>query len=222
MPVTSVRRLIELDRGYVLAPERYHPLRTNKQGNETGVTLAELVIEVREVVSPSSRTVPHATKVLLFDTSDARAGFLEHKIEPVELHSIGSAKKVFQHGDILISRLRSYLKQVAYVDEGFSRLGETKLACSTEFLILRPRAKRSIAFLVPFLLSEQAQQVLAAAQEGGHHPRFRSEALMSLTVPNKLLKEQANISKLVEGLAKEYGEAQAGIHSLTSRVASSR
>lgn len=222
MPVTSVRRLIELDKGYVLAPERYHPLRNNGQDDKTGVRLAELVVEVREVISPSSRKLPQATKVLLFDTSDAREGFLEEKAESVELRSIGSAKKVFRHGDLLISRLRSYLRQVAYVDERFSQVRGTTLACSTEFFVLRPRTNRSIAFLVPFLLSEPVQQVLAAAQEGGHHPRFRLEALMSLAVPKKLLKEQANLNKLVEDFTRKYGEAQAGIRNLTSRIPSTR
>lgn len=220
MPVTSVRRLIELDKGCVLAPERYHPLRQNGRDAASGVKLAELVTEIREVISPNSRKPTPAANVLLFDTSDAKKGFLEEKGEPVELRSIGSAKKVFRSGDVLISRLRPYLRQVAYVDERFSRFKGTLLACSTEFFILRSRTKRPIAFLVPFLLSEQVQEVLAAAQEGGHHPRFRLEALMSLVVPTKLLKEQAILSKKVEYLASNYGEAQAGIRNLTSRVSS--
>ncbi len=218
MPVTSVRRLIELDKGYVLAPERYHPLRQDGQGNKLGVRLVEFVAEIREVISPSSRKFVPTTRVLLFDTSDAKEGFLEEKAEPVELHTIGSAKKIFQPGDLLISRLRPYLKQVAYVDERFSRPKGTILACSTEFFVLRPRTRRPIAFLAPFLLSKQVQGILGAAQEGGHHPRFRLEALMSLVVPAKLMKDQMNSSRRVNDLATKYGEARAGIRSLVSRV----
>ena len=67
-------------------------------------------------------------------------------------------------GDVIISRLRPYLRQVAFVDSDIRgyELSATIL-CSTEFFVLRAIEQESIAFLVPFLLSQSTQQVLAAS-----------------------------------------------------------
>ena len=103
----------------------------------------------------------------------------------------------FQIGDVLISRLRPYLRQVAYVDRTIPVLSEAALLCSTEFFVLRSVDQQSIAFLVPFLLSVQVQRVLAASQEGGHHPRVRESTLLTLPLPSSLLETRAATSSAV-------------------------
>ena len=86
---------------------------------------------------------------------------------------------------VVISRLRPYLRQVAWVDAGLlaEQTPGTELICSTEFFVLESVGSASVAFLVPFLLSLPIQAVLAAAQAGGHHPRFNERTLMTLPIP---------------------------------------
>ena len=88
--------------------------------------------------------------------------------------------------------------------------------CSTEFYVLRSRGPESIAFLVAFLLSPPVQERLAAAQEGGHHPRFRQDALEALVVPDAVLAARAALSAEVE---RAVAQARAARQSLAAAVA---
>lgn len=69
---------------------------------------------------------------------------------PPTSEQLNSNKKILKTGDVIISRLRPYLRQVAYVDID----SNLQLCASTEFYVLRARNNESIAFLVPFLLSK--------------------------------------------------------------------
>jgi len=70
--------------------------------------------------------------------------------------------------------------------------------CSTEFFVLQSIDDQPISFLVPFLLSRPVQTVLAASQEGGHHPRFNQGTLLDLPMPHALLKRREKNSRQVE------------------------
>jgi hypothetical protein len=98
---------------------------------------------------------------------------------------MGSAKRRVQAGDVIVSRLRPYLRQVALIDEALFQLapGGNAVVTSTEFFVIRGRPGFAAAGLIPFLLSEPVQAALAAGQEGGHHPRFGKDLLLSLPVP---------------------------------------
>lgn len=198
MPQFSIGRLTELDPGFVLAPERYDP-RTNTRnvGSDSGkYRLFDLVELRRDTMTRSS--ADRAARYVVLDTGDAREGMLT-VANPLggSAECIGSAKKLVHAGDVLISRLRPYLRQVAYVDGGATLPG-VSLLCSTEFYVLRPLENLSLAFLVPFLLSETVQSILAAAQEGGHHPRFSDRVLLNLPIPDLLLQRRSEISENIE------------------------
>src|SRR5262249_48870012 len=150
-------------------------------------------------------------RCLVLDTSDARAGVVSARKVPVDGSAIGSAKKVTRPRDVLISRLRPYLRQVAFVDEEIPHAQGALLICSTEFFVLRSPAKRSLAFLVPFLLSRPVQQVLAAAQEGGHHPRVGDATLRTLPIPVALLEQRDAISATIEKSVKLYRKWEQGL-----------
>ena len=144
---------------------------------------------------------------MIFDTSDIREGIVIGQKHAVPPDQIGSAKKRFEHGDVLISRLRPYLRQVAYVDKAVGD-GSAGLICSTEFFVLRSRSGQSIAFLVPYLLSSPVQSVLAASQEGGHHPRFSEETLMELTVSESVLAVRDDTSSAIEKACRSYRKSE--------------
>ena len=85
------------------------------------------------------------------------------------------------------------------------------MLCSTEFFVLRSIDDRSIAFLVPFLLSNKVQEVLAVSQEGGHHPRFIESTLLTLPIPKKLLSQRAIISEVIENSIQMYRTSEKAI-----------
>lgn len=206
--VTSKKR-IELGPMCVLAPERYDPRRETLELNarrEESVPLVAIVRTVRATITPAGNKATER-EYLVFDTSDVREGLIIGRKPPVQCEKIGSTKKIFQTGDVLISRLRPYLRQVAFVDQKVSRGHDVELACSTEFFILRSMDEQSIGFLVPYLLSTPVQTVLAASQEGGHHPRFGEDALLMLPVPKNLLEARDATSAIVERSAELYRQS---------------
>jgi hypothetical protein len=207
MALISIQSRARLASPLILAPERYDPRRKlDIKGNEV-IELGEIVISVRKMVQPSTEI----GECLVLDTSDVREGIVISRKLPVMGIKIGSAKKEVVAGDIIISRLRPYLRQVAFVDEEMPNTQNTRILCSTEFFVLRPIDDLSIAFLVPFLLSSKIQEVLKASQEGGHHPRFIESALLTLPVPKKLLSQRETISEVMKNSIHLYRASEKGI-----------
>lgn len=220
MALISVRAVSELEGRFVLAPERYDPRR--------GFLSAApgQVVPLRALVANVSRTVNGADEpergCVVLDTSDAREGVVISRKQPIRVGEIGSAKKAIEPGDVIISRLRPYLRQVAFVDaEAAGRLKGGVLLCSTEFFVLRPLDGQSLSFLVPFLLSAPVQTVLAASQEGGHHPRFNEATLLGLPLPRSFVANREAISKAVEESIRLFRQSQAGMTSLVKRAEAS-
>lgn len=222
MATWAVKHEAELGRGFVLSPERYDPRRQMPHlalGESQGTPLREIAVTVRKTVNAST---PGLNTCLVLDTSDAGEGVIVSPKRAVEGKQLGSAKKVLEPSDVIISRLRPYLRQVAYVDaaiRGWKRDGS--LVCSTEFFVLRPIDGRSIAFLVPFLLSQPVQDVLAASQEGGHHPRFDEATLLSLAIPDELLSARDELSRSVESSIALYRESERVLSSMVEEASRS-
>lgn len=196
----AVRVLAELAPDYVLAPERHVVAASSAAGD--GVPLGELVVERRERIDPSS-----AEDAVVLDTSHARDGILDVAGALRDGGGGKSAKKRAVAGDLVVSRLRPYLRQIALVHPSAVGLAEDRpLALSTEFYVLAPRAEGGdLAFLVPFLLSADAQAMLSGAQEGGHHPRVPRSSLFELRVPKALVRARAKTSRAVhDALADSY------------------
>jgi hypothetical protein len=200
----AVRTLADLAPDYVLAPER-HVLAGGAATNGDGVPLGELVVERRERIDPSAGSGARGAAVL--DTSHARDGVLDVAGALRDGAGGRSAKKRAVAGDLVVSRLRPYLRQIALVHPSAVALaGGRPLALSTEFYVLAPRdPEDDLAFLVPFLLSKSAQAALASAQEGGHHPRVPTSSLFALRVPRSLLRTRVKRSRaVVLALAEAY------------------
>jgi hypothetical protein len=212
MALINVRERSKLAAMEVLAPERYDPRRELNTESTKTVLLGDIATLNRKVVSPSV----NLGRCLVLDTSDAREGFIISRRRSVDGSDIGSVKKAVEQRCVIISRLRPYLRQVAYVDSDIPNAGESTIVCSTEFFVLRSVDEKSIAFLVPFLLSSRVQEVLAASQEGGHHPRFADSTLATLRIPLSLLSRRDEDSATVETAAKMYRRAEAAIDGLVA------
>lgn len=207
MALINIRARSTLATIDVLAPERYDPRRALDSGVATTVLLGEVVNIVRRMIQPSA----DLGRCRVLDTSDAREGIVIARKTPVNGSEIGSAKKVIEPHNVIISRLRPYLRQVAFVDVEMADPEGALLVCSTEFFVLRSPDKHSIAFLVPFLLSRQVQEVLAASQEGGHHPRFDDSTLLTLPVPVSLLDRRDATSTIIEKAVELYRQYERGV-----------
>ena len=185
--------------GFVLSPERYG----TGEVHVDGIPLREIALLTKQTISPA--TSNNDSQYLVADTGDAFEGVLSIGRPPSA--SFGSTKKVLSEGDVVISRLRPYLRQVALVDRGVANSGDGVI-CSTEFYVLRSVDNSRIAFLVPWLLSAPVQAILAAGQEGGHHPRFNSEILMRLTVPTELCDRREIASGKIEDAVSLFRQSK--------------
>ena len=126
-----------------------------------------------------------------------------------------SHKKAAPEGSVIVSRLRPYLRQVAWIPHGLHRLtGGRDVVCSTEFHVLTPNDDESIAFLVPWLLSDAVQTLFANATTGGHHPRFDEALLWSLRVPHAVWRRRRALSRAVEQATLEALHAQRSLDAL--------
>ncbi len=211
MATKAVVDIGRLDEGWILAPERYDPRRRT---NEAGSRLGDFVNVMREQVH--GRTVD-GRRFLVLDTGDAQDGIIRTTKRPCSGAAIRSTKKRIRPKQVIISRLRPYLRQIAWVDPGLLKAQECPvvLLCSTEFFVLESVDGSSIAFLAPYLLSPSVQSILAAAQEGGHHPRFNERTLTTLPIPVALVERRDELSAQLERAVNQardaYGMVRDGI-----------
>lgn len=198
----ALRTLEDLGPGFVLAPERH--VVSSLAGAE-GRALSLLAAERNERVSPREIA---AGGLVVLDTTHAKDGVLDVTSARLSPDVARSAKKRALAGDLLVSRLRPYLRQIALVHPGAAP--RASLAVSTEFYVLAPRAPgESLAWLLPWLLEEGTQAALAAAQEGGHHPRVPRDSLFALRVPTKLHRGRARASARIEEALRQHYAATA-------------
>lgn len=198
---TFIRTVGELGEALVLAPERFDPRRTVAASIVAGRRLGDLVEIAGENVHAAAFGA--GARVLVLDTTHAWDGFVLARHAPVAPTQLGSAKRALAPGDVIVSRLRPYLRQVAFVDDAlFARApGGNAVVASTEFYVLRGRGGFDAAALVPYLLGDTVQAALAAGQEGGHHPRFDRALLADLPVPKSLAARAAAIAAEVRAQA---------------------
>ncbi len=211
----AIVTLDHLDEGLIITPERYDPRRGMQNNGMFNISDVAEVIAEQIIFNHTNKEALY----LVLDTSDARNGIIRTKKTPILIDKIKSTKKIIKPRDVIISRLRPYLRQVAYVDELMVRQDSQPiiLACSTEFYILRSKDGQSIAFLVPFLLSDKVQEVLAVSQEGGHHPRFNQATLQRIGISKSILNNRDKMSAEVESAVRQATSADLRIKSLTAK-----
>ena len=195
MAICILKSNKQLGVNFILTPERYNHRRRMSIDNEDTILMSEIVEIVNDIITKKQA---QGKSIIQINTSDAMGGYLNINSEVND--SINSNKKILRKGDVIISRLRPYLRQVAYVDEDRKEI----LGASTEFFVIRARNNESIAYLVPFLLSQPAQLVFENSVEGSQHPRFKEEDVLNLKIPKNIYDERANISKRVIEAIESY------------------
>lgn len=160
-----------------------------------GQLLSERANSIRDMFVPD-RALP-TKQVRNYDVTDALVPLLDTEKKPVFAADIGSTKKMFKDGDVAISRLRAYLKEIAVVrtDDVIQSVG------SSEFIVLRPKNGQpeiSPETLAVFLRSTPVQTILKWCQDGSQHPRFSESDLLSISVPDAVASVSSQITTIVQ------------------------
>ncbi|MGB4225767.1 MAG: hypothetical protein WBJ68_03780 [Candidatus Dechloromonas phosphoritropha] len=191
--------------------EYFYPAKASAQAHLNafpGKTIGSMFNSVRELWQPEN--APANQPVRNYDLNDALSPFLDDAKEPSYPTEIASTKKRIQKGDIVVSRLRSYLKEIAVVQAD----SKEPLVGSTEFIVLRPKAGAlPVEALLVFLRSTLPQLIFQWSQDGSNHPRFDEKELLNLHVPDavsaigKELTDSVNAATSARQRAKELLEA---------------
>ena len=146
---------------------------------------------------------------IVYDLTDALSKFLD---SGAQIDRIGSLKKIAQPGDFVISRLRSYLQEMAIVEER-----KLTQLFSSEFMVFRAKTNQiSTHTLFALCMTDAVQTILKRGQYGTEHPRFYEFLLTGLPIPVGLLTIDPIIKKTIQNalssrkLSKvRYAEAEA-------------
>ena len=199
----SIIQKSRLEGGLRLDAEFYHPekLEAMEKLSKFGIsTIAENFRNVKETFNPLRHKLA-TTPARVFDLSDVSSFLLEAGAKVEKADEVGSTKKIIRQNDVLISRLRPYLKEVSFV--GFN---EVQKLASTEFVVLRKKkdSKFPPQALFAFLTTDEVQKILFWSQGGTEHPRFSENLLMGLKLPKTSEKMAESIVDDVNGTYKNY------------------
>lgn len=194
-PLSYSRSSAEVFAAWRIDAEYYHPSKRayiERLHSYPGAALETHYESVRDMFDP--KAVESDYLLRNFDLTDALQPVLDDLHPMVLASEIGSIKKRFSTGDVVISRLRSYLRQIAVVQTS-AGVG------SSEFVVLRPRIEKPAltrAALLIFLRSHPVQTILKWSRDGSQHPRFGEEDLMSIPVPDVVCANAPRIDMLFE------------------------
>ena len=166
------------------------------------VCVGDLFDSIRELWQP---TGAGGSPVRNYDLTDALDPFLDPSKPTTAPEDIASTKKAIATGDLVVSRLRSYLREIAVV---LPSDGVPSVA-STEFIVLRPKAERplSVEALLVYLRLRLPQIVFKWSQDGSNHPRFDERELLNLPVPRALIAGQATYEAAVREMVTQRQRA---------------
>jgi hypothetical protein len=168
--------------------------------------LGTLYRSVRALLEASR--APASQLVRNFDLTDALEPVLDDEHKPVLASELGSTKKRFERDDVVISRLRSYLREIAIVrtTPNLAAVG------SSEFVVLRRRVGESGSLtpeaLLIYLRTFPVQTILKWSQDGSQHPRFTERDLLNVPIPDAILDIASSVTSLVNEALKARAEAR--------------
>jgi hypothetical protein len=190
------RSFKDLTAGHRFGAEYYMPCKQRALDaltKEPHKTLRDHASSIRDLWQPEKAT--KGAIVRNFDLGDALEPFLDDTVAPTPAVEVGSTKRLFKAGDVVVSRLRSYLREIAVVrtTNGIPCVG------SSEFIVLRPTGKGlSAETILVYLRCPLVQTILKWSQDGSNHPRFDEDDLAALPVPDRLMQVSTKIEKHVQ------------------------
>jgi type I restriction enzyme, S subunit len=215
--VTYERNFDEVARAGRIDAEYFHPEKKEVQdalAKMTGQTVGEHFSVANDLINPQSKENQKKkdVKVQNYDLDESLQFFLDD-IEQMNLVDLGSAKKAFQKGDVVVSRLRSYLKEIAIVKSSNYCVG------SSEYIVLRNNDSIvSPELLTVYLRSSAVQTILKWSQDGSNHPRFKETELLAIKIPDKLISIQDKIIELLKDSIDSITQAKQLLEDAKQRV----
>jgi len=171
---------------------------------------------IRDLFDP--KNAKRGQQVRNFNLTDAREPILDDHVEPQAAIEIGSTKKILQIGDVVISRLRSYLREIALV----RTTPDVRAVGSSEFIVLRPRKDKqngiSPETLLILLRSLPVQIILKWSQDGSQHPRFNEADLLAIPVPDTVERIAPQVDTLVHEAMAARAEAASMLEKAKAEV----
>lgn len=184
--------------------------------SQEGYPLSFYYNSIRDVFVPENAR--RGEIVRNFDLGDALDPVLDDRREPVLASDVGSIKKKFNAGDLVISRLRSYLQQIALIRTS----SEVPCVGSSEFIVLRPKdgfkSRLSPQTLLVFLRSLPVQTILRWSQDGSQHPRFDEKDLLAIPIPISVEKISARVEAFVNDALDARSKSILALESAKHRI----
>ncbi len=196
--LSYVRRSSEAFGAERFDAEYFHPQKASALlalRSLSDATVGDLFSSVRQLWQPDAG--PPSDQVRNYDLNDALVPFLDGRKLPVARGDIASTKKLLKAGDLVVSRLRSYLREIAIVEPST----DFPMVASTEYIVLRPISHTvlPVEALLVYLKSPLPQIVLKWSQDGSNHPRFDEKEILRMPVPRALI---ANPTPYVNAMQK--------------------
>lgn len=194
MPISIVKFSdLALDKRF--EAEYYHPARMRvleilRKTNFEIIPLGDIVTVRREMIDPQEYYDTAFNYVELKNVPFAGFGTIFTRVFG---KSLDSAKLRFKKGDILFSKIRTYLNKVVfipeYIEEGI---------CSTEFVVLKVnKNKFSPPALWVYLVSKYAYDQVRFIGIGSTRPRANPDDILNIRVPLLPRDLQQRIDNLV-------------------------
>lgn len=156
-------------------------------GANSRQVVSDCFLHVQDKVKSTSKD----EETICYDLTHALPKFLDFG---EHVKGIGSAKKIAQEGDFIISRMRSYLEEMGIVEQR-----KEQQLLSTEFLIFRATTDRISTYtLFALCMTEVVQTILKRGQYGTGHPRFYDFLLENLPIPDILFVIDRSVKEVVE------------------------
>ncbi|MDA0245346.1 MAG: restriction endonuclease subunit S [Chloroflexi bacterium] len=168
---------------------------------------------IYDLINPQQAVTPEP--VYNYDLTDALRYFLDDDGEMTFTTDLGSTKKRFRTQDIVVSRLRSYLKEIAIIAT------PPQFACvgSSEFFVFRSKSNQvTPELLLVYLRSEPVQKILKWCQTGTNHPRFEEKEISNLKIPKQIIAVQEEITQLILRGIQAHREAKQLLETAKQRV----
>lgn len=117
------------------------------------------------------------------------------------------ARQIVKSGDILFSTVRTYLKNIAFVEEQY----DNQIA-STGFCVIRPKKEVDNKFIFHYVQTQDFLKRLELLQRGANYPAVRESDVLSQQIPLPPLPIQHDIVAVleqVEAVKRQRKEADA-------------
>lgn len=113
------------------------------------------------------------------------------------------AQQIVKKGDILFSTVRTYLKNIATIEEDY----ESPIA-STGFCVVRPSDEMNNKYLFYYMLTREFLEPLNELQRGSSYPAVRNKDVYEQVISYPSLLEQQSIVQKIEELFSELDHVE--------------